>query len=152
VIGSFQRQTATQVIDTPRGGGTGINPVRTDCNASPSNTSIIRNKPGYHGSLWVDPATGTVLCITIESEAKDGAPFGRAAILVRCGPVQISGSSFICPVRSVAISRAFTDIQTQLGDDVPTQWLNETLFTQYRRFGSTIRVLPDGAAPMSEND
>jgi hypothetical protein len=45
---------------------------------------------------------------------------------------------------------AFTDIQTQLADDAPTQWLNETLFTQYRRFGSTIRVLPDAAAPMSE--
>ncbi len=150
VIGSFQRQTVAQVIDTPRGGGMGINPVRTDRNTSPSNTSIIRNKPGYHGSLWVDPATGTVLCITIESDAKDGAPFRRAAILVRYGPVEISESRFICPVRSVAISMAATDIQTQLGDAAPTQWLNETLFTQYRRFGSTIRVLPDAAAPMSE--
>jgi hypothetical protein len=146
VIGSFQREAAPRAIDTPRGGGTGFDPSGASINRS--NTSILRNKPGYHGSLWLDPATGTVLRVTIESDPKESAPFRSATILVEYGPVQISGSRFICPVRSVAISVAVPDSQTPFGDDDPTHWLNETLFTQYRLFGSTIRILPDVAAPL----
>ena len=38
------------------------------------------------------------------------------------------------------------DVQDITGDG-PTEWLNKTLFTNYHRFGSTARVLPDTQPP-----
>jgi len=108
--------------------------------------TIIRSKPGYRGSLWVDPVTGTIFRLTLEADAQGSTTFRRADILVQYGPVQIGGSEFICPVRSVALSVAFADAQVILGD-APTQWLNETLFTGYHRFASTVRILKDTGTP-----
>ena len=105
-----------------------------------SNTSTFLTKPGYHGSLWVDPVTGTILRITMDADTKGSAQFKRAAIMVQYGPVQIGESEFICPVRSLALSIAVNganlDPLTRMPGDAPTQWLNESLFTGYHRFGS----------------
>ncbi|MGA8728504.1 MAG: VWA domain-containing protein [Terracidiphilus sp.] len=108
----------------------------------PSNTMMVHARPGYHGALWLDPATGTILRITIEADSKDGAPFRQARILVRYGAVQIGDDTFICPIRSVALSMADPDPHA-LTSDAPTEWLNETLFTGYHRFASTTRILTD---------
>ena len=107
----------------------------------PANTEIVHAKPGYHGSLWLDPATGTVLRITMEADLKVNDPLQRAAILVQYGPIQISGANFICPVRSIALSMTTPASQTSNSGDAPTEWLNETLFTHYHRFSSTATVL-----------
>ena len=78
-------------------------------------------------------------------------PFQRAAILVQYGPVQIGDSEFICPLRSVALSTAPAganlDPLTRIPGDAPTQWVNESMFTNYRRFGSTVRVVPGVQTP-----
>ena len=103
-------------------------------------------RPGYHGSLWLDPATGTILRITIEADVKGGVPFQRASILVEYGPVQIGDSRFICPVKSVALYEATAPAQVNLSD-APTEWLNIILFTGYHRFGSTIKILTGKPAP-----
>ena len=145
VIGTLQRQAAIEGFAT-HGEGRGVASIGVRPNPNPSRTSIIRVRPGYHGSVWLDPATGTILRITMEAELKDSDPFRRAAILVQYGPVQIGDGKFICPVRSLALSLAAADAQANSGD-APTQWLNETLFTGYHRFASTTRVLTDTAAP-----
>jgi hypothetical protein len=111
-----------------------------------TNTTTYMTRPAYNGSLWLDPETGTILRITIESSAKDGAPFRRAGIMVQYGPVEIGGSKFICPIRSLAFSVAAPDPHAYLSD-AATQWLNETLFTGYHRFGSTTRIISDKPAP-----
>jgi hypothetical protein len=108
-------------------------------------TSIINAKPGYHGSLWVDPSTGAVLRLTIEADLEPGDPFKRAEINVEYGPVEIGGSSFICPVRSLAYSIPVPGAQAASGN-VATQSLNETLFTGYHRFAATTKILTDSAA------
>ena len=77
---------------------------------------------------------------------KNSEPFRRAAILVEYGPVQIADGTFICPVRSLALSIAAFNAQASSGD-APTQWLNETLFTGYHRFAGTTRVLTDTPPP-----
>jgi hypothetical protein len=107
---------------------------------SPEDAAPVRARPGYHGSIWLDPATGTILRITIEAELKRGDPFLRAAILVEYGAVEISDKKFISPVRSLALSVAATDAQGVPGD-APAEWLNETLFTGYHRFAATTRIL-----------
>ena len=141
VIGSVQRQAALDTPDSLKGQKKPTPSVRS--NAASSTALTVLTTPGYHGSLWLDPKSGTVLRITVEADSKDGVPFRRADILVRYGSVQIADKKFICPVRSLALSVALVDPDASL--DAPTVWLNETLFTNYRRFGSTTRVVSDAA-------
>ena len=117
-------------------------------NAVPSNPGIVHTKPGYHGSIGVSPADGTILRITMDADLTRGAPFRRAAILVEYGPVDIAGTTFTCPVRSIALSKALDDPDT-INGDAPREWLNETHFTHYHRFASTTRILAGGSAPPS---
>jgi hypothetical protein len=147
LIGFHQLQPNLQGVATPAVGNRGIAGIRIQPGSvSAINASILRSKPGYHGSLWLDPANGTILRVTIEADPKDSAPFRRAAILVQYGPVQIGDSQFTCPVRSLAFSAAEPDARTIAGD-APTQWLNLTLFTSYRHFAATTRILTDAPAP-----
>jgi VWFA-related protein len=141
VIGSVQRQAALDTPDSLKGQKKPTPAVRS--NAASSTALTVLTTPGYHGSLWLDPESGTVLRITVEADSRDGVPFRRADILVRYGSVQIADKTFVCPVRSLAFSVALVD--PDAGLDSPTIWLNETLFTNYRRFASTVRVLNDAA-------
>ena len=106
--------------------------------------------PGYSGSLWLDPATGTVLRITLDADPKDISPYKRAAMMVNYGPVRVDDSDYICPLRSLS-SLKFKEgaIDDDSGAE-PTQWLSETLFTGYHHFKSTARILSDAAAPQGE--
>jgi len=106
----------------------------------------VHTSRGYHGSLWLDPATGTVLRITIEADSKGSSDFQRAAMLVEYGAVEIGGSSFICPVRSLALSKTIIGADASTGD-AASEWLNETLFTSYHRFASTTRIVTGAAQP-----
>jgi hypothetical protein len=150
VIGSLPRQAALEGSPAQTGNsrvsGIGVRP-----SANSPNSSTFLTTPGYHGSLWLDPATGSILRVTVEVDAKEGVPFQRAAILVQYGLVQIGDSEFICPVRGVALTVALSganlDPLTRLPGDAPTQWLNESVFTGYRRFGSTVRVVPGAQMP-----
>jgi VWFA-related protein len=150
VISSLQRQASIEGSATPNGGPR--RPSSIDLKSSgASDTATIATKPGYHGSLWVDPATGSVLRVTMDADMKGSPQFKRAAIMVEYGPVQIGEKKFICPVRSVALSIAASganlDPLTRMPIDAPTVWLNESLFTGYHRFASTTRIVKDGETP-----
>jgi len=143
VIG-YQQQAAEEYANLR--GGQGVAGIGTQLSGPSSKILPTITRPGYHGSLWLDPATGTILRITIEAVAKENSPFQRAAILVQYGPVQIGDSTFICPVRSLALYEATTPAKAYLSD-APTEWLNMTLFSGYHRFASTIKILTDKPAP-----
>ena len=141
LISALKREAAVEGFAAPAG-GRGTASIQTRPNANPSRITMVRTRPAYHGYIWVDPESGTVLRITMEAELKESDPFKRAAMLVSYGPVQIGDAKFICPVRSLALSMAAGDSQDSSGD-APTRWLNETLFIGYHRFASTMRVIPD---------
>ena len=143
VIGLQKPPKSLGAAGTPNGGSRGAS---GNAKGGASNASLVRTTPGYHGSLWLEPATGTILRVTVEADGKEQGPFRRADILVQYGPVQIGGSVFICPLRSVALSEVFVAAEDLAGDE-PTQWLNETLFNNYHRFGSSVRVLKDTVTP-----
>ena len=46
-----------------------------------SRTTPYRITPGYYGSLWLDPATGTILRVSIEADLKDRDQVKRAGAL-----------------------------------------------------------------------
>ncbi len=137
VINLLQQQASLEGTSTPKVGSRQV------------------TRPGYHGALWVDPLTGTVLRETIEADTKGSDQLKKAAIMVRYGPVQIGESEFICPVRSLALSIAAganLDPLTGMPGDAPTVWLNESLFTGYHRFGTTTRIVKNIAAQPQPQD
>jgi hypothetical protein len=148
VISSLEHQHTAETYDAPNGGGRGISSIGTRPGGGP-NISILRTTSQYHGSLWIDPTTGTILRITIQADLKSES-LNRAAILVQYGPVRIGDANFICPIHSVAWSSAVATAQT-IADNTPTEWLNDTLFTNYHRFASTVRIIPGQNPPASDS-
>jgi VWFA-related protein len=103
---------------------------------------MIRSKPAYQGSLWIDPTTGTITRLTLVADLKGNPQFERGAILVEYGPVAIGDKTLICPVRSLALSSAPPTVNTTF-DGAATTWLNENLFSGYHLFGSSARILTE---------
>ncbi len=108
-------------------------------------TAIVHNKPGYKGSLSVDPATGTIVRVTLVADLKGDSAFQNIAILVDYGPVRIANKMVICPVRSLAFASAPATVNANLKGNA-TEWLNENLFTDYHMFASTSRILTEQSA------
>ena len=114
----------------------------------------IRTKPGYQGSLWIDPTTGTITRLTLVADLKGNPRFDRGAILVEYGPVQIANKSLICPLRSLALSTAPATVNSTISG-APTEWVNENLFSDYHLFSSTSRIVTEqasSAGPSSASD
>jgi VWFA-related protein len=109
-----------------------------------SKTAMIRSTPGYQGSLWIDPGTGTILRVTLVADLKGNSTIEQGAILVEYGPVKIADKTLICPLRSLALSSAPTTVTATL-EGTSTQWLNENLFSGYHIFASTSRILTEEA-------
>ena len=88
----------------------------------------------YHGEIAVDPDSGSVLRLTLMAdldegdlstlltEAAAGAPLSRADMMVEYGPVSIGGKSYICPIHSIAISRARGTSSPQRRTLRPRRW------------------------------
>jgi hypothetical protein len=109
---------------------------------SPDPDNAYRGTPAYHGTLTIDPKTGTISEITVEPDLKTDGPISRSSIAVEYGPVEIGGASYVCPVRSIAVSKS----KTRLGGDMSDRTvlrINEVTFTDYHRFGSTSRIVHD---------
>ena len=112
--------------------------------AASSTTAVVRTKPSYQGSLWIDPASGTILRVTLVADLKGNSTIERGAILVEYGPVPIADKEVICPLRSLALSSAPATVNTSL-EGAATEWLNENLFSDYHMFASTSRILNEQA-------
>lgn len=97
-----------------------------------------RGTPAYHGQLWIDPTTGAVMRVTVESEPASSDGFLHFALMVDYGKVDIGGKFSICPLESVYISTIRTSADGKHWD---YRFLNQVRFTNYRRFGSTVRIL-----------
>ena len=107
-------------------------------------TNCYRGKPAYHGTLAIAPDSGAIMRITIESELPHSISLARAAMSIQYGAVEIGGRSYICPQLCVAISL----VRYEPTSTVPSRSIlriNETTFTDYHRFGSTSRIIPDSS-------
>ena len=102
-----------------------------------------RGTPAYHGTLTIDPETGTILRITVDPELKADGPITQSSVEVEYGPVEIGGNTYICPVRSIAVSDAKTRLGGDMGDRTILR-INEVTFTDYHRFGSTSQIVASG--------
>ena len=112
--------------------------------------------PHYLGELAIDPGTGAILRLTMESEPgwilepnlTPVLPVKGAAMMVEYGPVEIGGKRYICPQRSVVVMRVRTVSTLKIWDqtfDIYAPYemlLNDIAYKDYHKFGSEARLLP----------
>jgi VWFA-related protein len=135
------------------------------CTTDPAGENRVFHAPaGYTGEMAVDPDTGAIYRLEIEAEFKAGEPITKAEIAVEYSPVDIGGTTYICPVHAIALSlgQSLAEEKQQLVPTAPigvasapvavytgTQpadaeqtLLNDVTFTQYHVFGSETRIVP----------
>jgi hypothetical protein len=100
--------------------------------------------PGYHGELYLDPATGAVDRITLEAQLSEDDPVMVSGLAVQYGRVDIGGKSYIRPVRGVAVSEIHGPVMEPADKVAPERFINEVRFSDYHKFSSTVRMLPAG--------
>jgi VWFA-related protein len=104
---------------------------------------------GFHEEITVDPETGAVLRVAFHADLKSATPLSADEIMIEYGPIEIGGTSYICPLRSVTIARGRSVRVLKLWDESFSTWgpyttmLNEIDFDKYHMFRSTSRVLPE---------
>ena len=107
----------------------------------------FHESPGYHGSLSIDPALGSVLRITLEVDAKRGDPVSHIASVIEYGPVVLGNRLYICPLRSLAFMVEEADACGSHSHDQklrqPVAMLNQTSFTDYHRLGSSSKIVAE---------
>lgn len=102
--------------------------------------------PGYHGEIILDPDSGVVRRIAIEADLEADAPILSSRLAVQYGNVEIGGRSYICPIRSLALT-ARHNYQLARVDKIGIErHMNEVQYLDYRKFGSSSRMIaePDG--------
>jgi hypothetical protein len=116
-------------------------------------TTLYKNRTDAFGEFAVNPETGAIMRIVINAdldEVRDPTvPLIRSQIMVEYGPVELGGKTYICPQRSVSVSRARSE-------RVLNEWgmvfviygyfetmINDVTFGGYHKFGSESRMLPD---------
>jgi VWFA-related protein len=102
----------------------------------------------FYGEFAIDPETGAILRLTMQADLEPRLPVDQSAIMVEYGPVLIGGKTYICPLRSVSISRhrRIMDLH-EWGEDLKVYapfetLLNDMAFQKYHVFHSTARMLP----------
>ncbi|MGB9032066.1 MAG: hypothetical protein WCC27_18225, partial [Acidobacteriaceae bacterium] len=65
--------------------------------------AVFRRFSGYHGELTLDPATGTILRLTLIADLAKSDPVVKANIMVEYGPIELGSRTYICPVKSVSL-------------------------------------------------
>lgn len=112
-----------------------------------SDTGDAAQVTGYHGEVAIDPATGTILRVTVQAEQPLGSPVLQSDIMVEYGPVAIGGKTYTCPVRSVSMgetgSMGVPGLfgESTVAPDAPL--LNDVTFDNYHQFRSDVRMLPE---------
>jgi VWFA-related protein len=123
-------------------------------------SNSFQEMSGYHGEISVDPTTGTIVRLTVNAELEPKDPIVRAAAVVDYGPVELGGTTYICPQRSISIAVAKTikQVKDPSGRSYPTMGppqmlLNDADFGQYHLFRAETHILSNeearsaGAAP-----
>lgn len=109
--------------------------------------------PPYHGEIGIDPADGSILRLTMIADLGPKDPVTKSDLLVSYGPVEIGGATYICPLKSIALtlvhevrvnSNSFSAYQAELG---PLQTrVNDAVFRNYHLFRAEMRILTDDAS------
>jgi hypothetical protein len=103
--------------------------------------------PGYHGLIALNPKNGAILRITLEAEWNPGDPVSHVASVIEYGPVVIGNRRSLCPLRSLAFltQEANGCSHGSRRRQKPMMMMNQTIFSNYHRFGSSSTMIFDDA-------
>lgn len=104
----------------------------------------FHEKPGYQGEIYVDAPSGRIDRITLRADLRPEDPVTKSAIAVQYGEVIIDGKHYVCPIRSVAISELPNRAIEKIDGVGVERHLNEERFSDYHKFGSTMRIVTGG--------
>jgi hypothetical protein len=108
-------------------GAVNQNPMMPAITAQPGGTSTsfksFTAAPGYHGELYVDPETGTILRLITKAELKPTDPVQQEDIRVDYAPVDIAGKQYVVPVKSSILTEV-----APYGDSYMKYTTRRTLF------------------------
>lgn len=109
------------------------------------NRVVFQQFSAYRGEIAIDPSSGTILRLVLSAVAKPTDPLAKADLLVEYGPVVLAGKTYICPVRSVALSLGIGKLFfTQRGQPAPRLQqtsLNDVAFEQYHLFHADAHIV-----------
>jgi VWFA-related protein len=115
-------------------------------------TTPYQDRPDDYGEFAVNPDTGVIMRIEInadlDEERDPDVPLIRSQIMVECGPEELGGKTYICPQRSVEVSRGRSERQLHewgMGFNLYGYFetmINDVSFGGYHKFGSETRILP----------
>jgi VWFA-related protein len=115
-----------------------------------------QQKAPFHGEFAVDPASGAILRLTVQADLKPALPLARSDVMVEYGSVTIGQTSYICPLRSVSISRPRTVMAIhEWGENFKVyapfeSILSDMVYEKYHLFRPTARMLP-GYTPAAKD-
>lgn len=104
--------------------------------------------PAYHGVIGIEPTTGAILRLSLLLDMTSSRSM-EAAIAVEYAPVTMGDRSYICAARGVAFLKIYLSTLTQRQSMTPLAALpvqlklNDVVFTDYHRFGSSMRLVAD---------
>ena len=104
----------------------------------------------YEGDIVFDPADGSIRLLTLRAGLPPGGLIEAAGIAIEYAPTSIAGRSYICPVKAVSVLSAHTMAQSgafsRSDYKGPAKtFLNDVKFSNYRRFGSEMKMVTDSA-------
>lgn len=105
----------------------------------------MQQHSAYHGEVAIDPGSGAILRIALIADLAGDGPITRGDVMVEYANVEIGGKTYICPVRSVAISAGESGKMTDRNTPairVNRTLLNDVSFSDYHVFRSELRILP----------
>ncbi|HEY1895032.1 MAG TPA: VWA domain-containing protein [Terracidiphilus sp.] len=130
-----------------------VGPDLTYCCLPEGNgTTLYQNKADTYGEFALNPDTGAILRIVtnadLDEERNPDVPLIRSQIMVEYGPEELGGKTYMCPQRSVNISRGRSERELHEWDMVFSLYgyfetmINDVTFGGYHKFGSESRILP----------
>ena len=107
----------------------------------------FHDNPAYHGEIALEPKTGAVLRMTLEAESRPNDPVSHVASVVEYGPVVLGSRRSICPLRSLTfmVEEANGCFHGTHKLQKPVAMINQTIFSNYHRFGSSATIIFDEA-------
>jgi hypothetical protein len=111
----------------------------------------VTTKVAYTGQIFLDPGSGAILRITRQTaDLPIESHIDLIRTVVEYRPVEIGGSTYICPFRSISVARETRNIARNSYDYLPETVtnLNEVRFTGYHKFEIESKIL-SGDEPSS---
>lgn len=130
--------------------------VRGCCLADPDGTVLFKQNAAYHGEVTVDPSSGAILRLTVIADMEPRLPMLSSSILVEYGQIVIGEKVYICPIKSVTISRMRTVVLLKKWGESFGVFgrfetiLNDVAFEKYHLFRAESRILPGYTNPSNE--